>query len=90
LLGRTAAARGVLLGRYPRCDGGRLGVLCDPAISRVHALVIEIAGAHYVIDAGSTNGVWIGADRARMARLIPGLTVALAGGIATLEWNLDY
>lgn len=86
LVGRTAAARGVLLGRYPRCDGGRLGILSDPTISRVHALVVEIAGTLYAIDAGSSNGLWIHADRVRLARLAPGVIVALAGGAATLEW----
>jgi len=88
LLGRTAASRGVLLGRYPRCDGGEMGILCDPAISRVHALVIEIAGSLYALDAGSSNGLWIGSDRVRMARLVPGLMVSLAGGVGTIEWRL--
>jgi hypothetical protein len=90
LLGKTALTRGVLLGRYPRCDGGWVGVLSDHAISRVHALVIEIAGRVYAIDAGSSNGLWVGGNRVRVARLVTGLTVALAGRVATLEWSFTH
>ena len=86
VLGRAAAARGVLLGRYQRCDGSRLGVLNDPAISRVHALVIEIAGTLYAVDAGSTNGLWASRERVPLVSLVPGLSVGLAGNVATLEW----
>jgi hypothetical protein len=87
LLGRAATTRGVLLGRYERCDGSRFGILSDHAISRVHALVVEIAGQLYVMDAGSKNGIWIGPNRVRVVKLTPGLTVTLAGRIATLDWS---
>lgn len=86
VLGRAAAARGVLLGRYQRCDGSRLGVLNDAAISRVHALVIEIAGTLYAVDVGSSNGLWAGRERVSVVSLVPGLRVGLAGDVATLEW----
>lgn len=90
VLGRAAATRGVLLGRYDRCDGSRLGVLSDRAISRVHALVIEIAGKLYAVDAGSTNGLWVGGSRVPLAGLRPGMPVALAGQVATLEWAFRH
>jgi hypothetical protein len=86
-LGRTAARRGVLLGRYGRCDGSRFGVLSGPAISRVHALVIEIAGNLYAVDAGSKNGLWLRGTRVPVAGLRPGVPVALARTAATLEWS---
>jgi hypothetical protein len=86
-LGRAAATRGVLLGRYGRCDGSRFAVLSGSAISRVHALVIEIAGNLYVVDAGSKNGLWLRGTRVPLAGLRPGMPVTLAGTVATLEWS---
>jgi hypothetical protein len=90
VLGRAAASRGVLLGRYERCDGSRLGVLNDLAISRVHALVIEIAGKLYAVDAGSKNGLWVGGQRVPLAGLRPGMPVVLAGHVARLEWAFRH
>jgi hypothetical protein len=90
VLGAAAVARGVLLGRYERCDGSQRPVLSSPSISRVHALVIELAGKLYVVDAGSTNGVWRGGERVPLTRLITGQLVTLAGGVATLEWSFSH
>jgi hypothetical protein len=89
-LGAAAVARGVLLGRYDRCDGSERAVLATPSISRVHALVIELAGKLYVVDAGSTNGVWQDHERVPLARLAAGEPVALAGTVATLEWGYSH
>jgi FHA domain len=86
-LGRAAVTRGVLLGRYDRCDGSRFGVLSDRAISRVHVLLIEIAGTLYAVDAGSTNGLWSERNRVPRVELRPGNPIALAGSVATLEWS---
>jgi pSer/pThr/pTyr-binding forkhead associated (FHA) protein len=80
----------VLLGRYDRCDGGRRPVLSNPAFSRVHALVIELAGRLWVVDAGSTNGVWRGGLRVALTRLVAGETVTLAADLATLEWSFSH
>jgi len=85
-LGPSAAGRGVLLGRYAPCDGSRSAVLSGAAISRVHALVIEIAGQLYAVDAGSKNGLWLRGNRVAVARLRPGAPVALARTAATLDW----
>jgi FHA domain len=90
VLGAAAVARGVLLGRYERCDGSERPVLSSPSISRVHALVIELAGKLYVVDAASTNGVWRGGERVPQARLMSGELVALAGSVATLEWTFRH
>lgn len=85
-LGAQAARRGVLLGRYDRCDTAGLPVLIDPALSRAHFLVLEIDGALYGIDTASKNGSWCGEERVRTTRILPGLRVSLAGK-ATVEWR---
>jgi pSer/pThr/pTyr-binding forkhead associated (FHA) protein len=90
VLGAAAVARGVLLGRDHRCDGSERAVLATPSISRVHALVIELAGKLYVVDAGSTNGVWQGHHRVPFARLVTGEPVALSGTVATLVWGYSH
>ena len=85
-LGARATHRGVLLGRYDRCDTAGLPVLTDPALSRVHLLVLELDGSLYAIDTASKNGSWCGGERTRATRLLPGLRLALAGK-ATVEWR---
>jgi len=85
-LGARAAHRGVLLGRYDRCDTAGLPVLVDSALSRVHLLVLELDGSLYAIDTASKNGSWCGGERIRATRLLPGLGLALAGK-ATVEWR---
>jgi hypothetical protein len=85
-LGPRASHRGVLLGRYERCDTTGLQVLIDPALSRVHLLVLELDGVLYAIDTASKNGSWCGKERVRATRLQPGLRVSL-GGKATVEWR---
>jgi hypothetical protein len=85
-LGASAASRGVLLGRYDRCDTAGLPILSDPALSRVHLLVLELGGALYGIDTSSLNGVWCGPERVRAVRIQPGLRLSLAGR-AEVEWR---
>lgn len=85
-LGASAARRGILLGRYDRCDTAGLPVLQDPALSRVHLLVLELDGALYGIDTSSLNGVWCGPERVRAVRIQPGLRLSLAGK-ADVEWR---
>ncbi len=81
-----AARRGVLLGRYERCDTAGLAVLDDAALSRVHLLVLEVDGALHAVDTSSRNGTWAGGQRIRSRRLAPGTRLALAGK-ATVEWR---
>jgi hypothetical protein len=85
-MGGRAARRGVLLGRYDRCDTAGLSVLLDRALSRVHLLVLELDGALYGIDTASRNGTWCGGQRVRAVRIQPGLSLSLAGK-ATVEWH---
>lgn len=50
---RSELARGILIGRNSRCD---LQIGHD-AISRVHAVIVDIEGEPTIVDAGSTNGM---------------------------------
>ena len=85
-LGAVAARRGVLLGRYDRCDTTGLPVLSDPALSRVHLLVLELDGALHAFDTSSLNGTWCGPERVRAIRIQPGVRLSLAGK-AAVEWR---
>lgn len=84
LLGRGAVESGILLGRSRRCDAGR--VLSERSISRVHLLIIEIAGVLYAIDTASSNGIFEHDDRERATRLEPGSPVSLSD-VARVEWQ---
>ena len=66
-VGATAAARGLLLGRYERCELPGL----DSTVSRVHALVIRETGALHVVDVGSTNGTLLDGKRISCEPLTP-------------------
>ncbi|HUL77105.1 MAG TPA: FHA domain-containing protein [Vicinamibacteria bacterium] len=81
-----AARRGLLLGRYDRCDTAGVPVLSHPSLSRVHLLVLEIDGTLYAIDTASRNGSRCGGEPVRVTRIRPGLPVSLAGK-ATVEWR---
>ena len=52
-IGATALRDGVLLGRYPRCDGA---LLRDPSVSRVHLLLVQIDDTLLAIDTATTYG----------------------------------
>jgi hypothetical protein len=84
VVGQAAARAGVLLGRSRRCDAGR--VLSDRSISRVHLLIIEIAGNLFAIDAASYNGVWDDKEQERAVLLELERPLALSD-VATVEWR---
>lgn len=67
-LGEGALERGVLLGRYGRCDSE--GVLVSSEISRVHLLVLKIGARTYAIDTASTHGVYTNPEATRAARVV--------------------
>jgi hypothetical protein len=86
-VGRRAAARGLLLGRYSRCDRHARPVLASPLVSRVHVLLLEVAGRLHAIDTASTNGLALGdGTRVRQAALEVGQTLML-GGLVRLDWS---
>jgi len=84
VVGRTAARAGILLGRSRRCDAGR--VLLERTISRVHLLVIEIAGTLYAIDTASLNGTFSRDGRERVAPLDGSSSLSL-GDFAVLDFQ---
>jgi hypothetical protein len=88
-LGEHAVAGGVLLGRYERCDTHGATVVAHHGISRVHLLVLEVAGALYAIDTGSTNGTTrAGSDaEVRIARLDETVDLILGDELARLRWR---
>jgi hypothetical protein len=71
-IGPRAAERGILLGRYDRCDASEATVLTDQNISRVHLLLVQVAGSLYAIDVASTNGTWKAEAPARGPHLATG------------------
>ncbi len=84
ILGRRTVQSGILLGRSRRCDAGK--VLSDRAVSRVHILIIEIAGVLYAIDTASSNGIFDDEARERATRLEPGRSISLSD-VAIVEWR---
>jgi pSer/pThr/pTyr-binding forkhead associated (FHA) protein len=86
-VGRRAARSGILLGRSDRCDGEVL--LSNPHISRVHALIVEMAGSLYAIDTASKNGVWGHGGEERAQLLESGATFSLCG-LASIEWRFFH
>ncbi len=84
-VGKENARQGVLLGRYDRCDGAGLPLLSNRGLSRVHLLVIEVAGTLYAIDTASHNGSMLEGQPIRCARLEPGRPVTLPVNVS-VEW----
>ncbi len=80
-VGPGAAARGVLLGRYARCDVPGT----DETMSRVHALVVREGGSLHVIDVGSTNGTSRNGEKVRCAPLTAETTFVL--GNTHVDWE---
>jgi hypothetical protein len=87
VVSRRSLRSGILLGRSDRCDGGAL--LVDPHISRVHLLIIEIAGRLYAIDTASKNGVFGASSSERATLLESGAPLSLAGR-AFVEWRFFH
>jgi FHA domain len=87
VVAESAARTGVLIGRYERCDTHGATVLAHHGISRVHVLVVEVDGALYAIDTGSTNGVYQEREEVRVAALAPGVELVLGDDLARMEWT---
>lgn len=87
LVGPRAAARGILLGRYDRCDGSE--VLAHDCISRAHLLVKEIGGAIVGVDTASTEGTYVDGREhaARTVALGAGEVAVLGGERAFVRWQ---
>jgi hypothetical protein len=88
-VGAEALRRGLLLGRYSRCDTAGARSLALERISRVHVLVIEIAGRVWMIDAASTNGIAVGGKSVRVHAIGDGEQLDL-GGAGAVRWRVDH
>jgi hypothetical protein len=86
-VGERALSNGILLGRYERCDGHGSRILARRGISRVHAIVLAVDGAPYVLDLGSTNGTWIDGTEIKCARIAPGATIRLGERGPSIIWR---
>lgn len=85
-LDEAALGRGVLLGRYSRCDSS--AVLADEGISRVHAMVVRVEDQIVLVDTGSTQGVYEAAQpgvRRRVVVLSDGEVATLGDDLATVR-----
>ncbi len=80
-----AATRGILFGRYERCDANGLGVMRDISLSRVHLLLLDVAGTLHAIDTVSTNGTTIDGQSVRCEALRADATLRL--GNVSLRWD---
>ncbi|MBK9030161.1 MAG: hypothetical protein IPL61_02280 [Myxococcales bacterium] len=85
-VGADAVRRGLLLGRYSRCDSAGAQSLALERISRVHVLMIEIEGRLWMIDAASTNGISFDGRSIRAHAIDCGAAIEL-GGVGTARWR---
>jgi len=82
----SALRRGLVIGRYSRCDNTvELGEECL-RLSRVHALVVSEGEGVWVVDTASTNGSWVGDRSVSVARLDDGTSVRMPG-LGLLTWR---
>ncbi|MCC6746714.1 MAG: hypothetical protein IT371_03590 [Deltaproteobacteria bacterium] len=86
VLGASVLRRGLLFGRYERCDGRGL-FHADYTVSRVHLLLLELAGALYALDTASTNGVTHLGKPQRIVRLDFGTAIVLGTHGSVFEWG---
>jgi len=84
-VGELSAQRGILLGRYSRCDTAGATSLALERISRVHVLVVAIDGDLWMIDVASTNGMSTDGHTVRVQAMRHDTDVEL-GGVGTVRW----
>ncbi len=77
-------ARGILLGRYGRCDV--LLQTPENRVSRIHALLVRLGEATWIVDIASTNGVYDGVERVAARPLVDGDRLALSDELH-VEWR---
>jgi len=98
IVGASALERGILLGRYDRCESNARSVMRRDSISRVHMLLLRVDGQNYVIDTASSNGTWLDVrdeaqpdgDDWRKVRNMPlatGLTFCLGNERTRARWT---
>lgn len=90
-VGQAALRRGLLVGRYERCHTQAGARIADEMVSRVHLLVVELAGCPCAVDLGSSNGSFALAEGGepeslRARPLAAGDRIGLGGDATTLAW----
>ena len=85
-LGDAALDRGLLLGRYSRCDGD--GIWQSDEVSRVHLLILRVDGEVFAFDTASTNGVYrdpVATDGVSVVNLSAGERAMLGDGVGSVR-----
>ena len=85
-MGPAALKRGVLVGRYPRCEFGSMEASDDSKLSRVHLMVVDTGDGPVAVDTASTNGTMVDGRELRLCRLVDGEPITLAGAVE-LVWQ---
>jgi hypothetical protein len=85
-VGASILERGLLVGRYARCDIG-LAVHDDSRLSRVHLLVVKDGEDIIAVDAASMNGTYV-SDRAILLHSLVDGTVLDLGGELEITWHV--
>jgi hypothetical protein len=91
-VGQETLRRGILVGRYERCHTQRGMPILDERVSRVHLMLVELAGQLCAIDLGSSNGSFAidavegCAVALRAAPMVEGQRIGLAGQATTVAW----
>lgn len=83
--GASALRRGVLVGRAARCDL----VVPVGTVSRIHAVFLQLEDGLWVMDAGSTNGLWRGDEEVKIARVVEGQPLELGSG-PVVTWHAAH
>lgn len=84
-IGAETLERGVLIGRYSRCDLG-FDLSHADRLSRVHCLIIQDRTGPVAVDTASSNRMSVGDEEPRVIALEPGTCWDLAGEIE-LTWR---
>jgi pSer/pThr/pTyr-binding forkhead associated (FHA) protein len=72
-LGAASLERGILVGRYARCElATAAGAALESALSRVHLLLVRENEVTLAVDTASTNGTTIGGKKRRGAMVSDG------------------
>ncbi len=85
-VGTTALDRGVLIGRYSRCDFGAVVDDNQSELSRVHLLIVKSGDDVLAIDTASTNGTVLRDKMRKIAPLQDGDVLELSGELQVV-WN---
>lgn len=84
-VGDTALERGVLFGRYQRCDVGTT-IDEESRLSRVHLMLIRDGDDVVAVDTSSTNGTYLEGRSVAVLRLEDGHVLDLAGELE-VAWH---